>query len=79
MSEDIRRFGPKTHESAEQDAIAGRRCPACHNPFQPGEYTTLIALGPGDDPESQERCQNGRTYNAVAVEVHYACATGRER
>lgn len=67
-----RAFGPKQpgHPSV------GQNCPACHVPFAAGDYTTLIPLGPGADPEEQERARLGRAYNAVAVEVHYACATG---
>lgn len=69
---DLRRFGPKT----EDHPSVGNECPACHNPFAAGDYTTLIPLGPGDDPEAQERAREGRAYNAVAVEVHFACAGG---
>lgn len=69
---DLRRFGPKPSDHPS----VGNDCPACHVPFAGGDYTTLIALGPGDDPEAQERAATGRPYNAVAVEVHYACAGG---
>jgi hypothetical protein len=64
-----RRFGPKPadHPSVGQD------CPACHKPFVEGDYTTLVALGPGDDPEAQQRAAAGYAYTAVAVEIHYAC------
>jgi hypothetical protein len=68
----IRRFGPKT---ADHPSVS-RECPACRQPFAVGDYTTLIALGPGDDPDAQERARDGRPYNAVAAEVHWACATG---
>lgn len=67
-----RRFGPKSAESASE----GRKCPACRAAFVEGDYTTLVALGPGDDPEAQELARAGRPYNAVAVEVHWACAGG---
>jgi hypothetical protein len=67
-----RKFGPK---AADHPGV-GRECPACHVPFSAGDYTTLVLLGPGDDPESQQRAREGRAYNAVAVEVHWACATG---
>jgi hypothetical protein len=67
-----RRFGPK---SADHPSI-GRECPACHKPFVAGDYTTLIALGPGNDPEQQARARAGRPYNAVAVEIHWTCAGG---
>lgn len=70
--DNLHKFGPKlsNHPSV------GKECPACHQPFKEGDYTTLISLGPGNDPEAQERCRTGRPYNAVAVEIHYACATG---
>lgn len=72
MPDDIRPFGPKT---ADHPSV-GNECPACHQPFQAGDYTTLIALGPGDDPEQQAKAARGSAYNAVALEVHWACAGG---
>lgn len=74
MRDDIRPFGPK---SADHPSV-GDECPACHKPFEAGDYTTLIALGPGDDSEEREKARGGRYYNAVALEVHWACATGQE-
>jgi hypothetical protein len=41
-----------------------------------GEYSALVPLGPGDDEEAQAKCLEGRYYNAVAVEIHWACAGG---
>lgn len=73
MSRDLPKFGPK----ADDHPSGGKPCPACHVEFKAGDYTTLIALGPGNDPESQERARAGRVYNAVAVEVHWTCATGQ--
>ncbi len=70
--DNLRRFGPKR---VGHPGI-GKECPACHTPFKEGDYTTLIALGPGNDPESQKKHRQGQPYNAVAVEVHYSCATG---
>jgi len=73
MPDTLRKFGPK---GADHPTV-GENCPACHKPFQAGDFTTLIALGPGDDPEAQEKARSGiGFYNAVAVEVHWACATG---
>lgn len=71
---DVRKFGPK---KADHPSV-GKPCPACGKAFMPGDYTTLVALGPSDDPKEQEKARNGQTYNAVAVEVHYACVTGVE-
>lgn len=53
-------------------------CPACRQPFAAGEFVTLIALGPGDDPEARARARAGRAYNALGIPVHWACATGEE-
>jgi hypothetical protein len=69
-----RRFGPKAHDHPS----IGQDCPACRDPFKAGDYTALIALGPGGDLEAREKARTGRVYNAVAVEVHWACATGDE-
>lgn len=66
----MRVFGPK---AADHPGI-GVECPACHVPFVAGDMTTLVALGPGNDPESRRRAREGRVYNAVAVEIHAACA-----
>jgi hypothetical protein len=66
----MRPFGPK----AKDHPSVGEPCPACHIPFKEGDYTTLVALGPGDDLDAQEKCKQGRFYNAVAVEVHWKCS-----
>ena len=71
---DLRKCGPKTTDHPS----VGNPCPACHEPFAAGDYTTLIVLGPGSDPEARERAREGRVYNAVATEVHWVCATGEE-
>ena len=68
----LRKFGPKqaTHPSI------GNSCPACNQEFREGDYTTLVAYGPGNDAEAQQRARTGQPYNAIAAEVHWACATG---
>jgi len=66
------KFGPKK----ENHPLCGQPCPACGELFKVGDYTTLVTLGPGRSEEDQEKCREGRAYNAVAVEVHYDCATG---
>lgn len=70
----IRMYGPKGIDHP----TVGVPCAACALPFAPGDYTTLIPLGPGAEPEERLKARNGAYYNAVAVEVHWACATGRE-
>lgn len=65
-----RKFGPK---SANHPSV-GEQCPACHRKFEVGEYTTLVAFGPGDDPEEQAKAKAGRAYNAVAAEIHWDCS-----
>ena len=72
--QNLRKFGPKekSHPSV------GKECPACHIPFKEGDYTVLIPLGPGSNPEEREKARRGKSYNSVAVEVHWSCATGEE-
>jgi hypothetical protein len=69
----MRIFGPK---KADHPGI-GKPCPACRRKFKIGDMTTLVALGPGDSQEAQERAAAGRPYNAVAVEIHASCADPR--
>jgi len=70
----LRKMGPKS----EGHQSIGWPCPACEENFEEGDFTTLISLGPGDDPSSRKACREGKPYNAVAKEVHWACATGEE-
>ena len=60
------KFGPKGSEHPS----VGKPCAACQKKLKAGDYTTLIALGPGDSKEQRERARAGRVYNAVAAEVH---------
>ena len=66
----MRSFGPK---SGDHPSI-GELCAACKKPFVAGDFTTLIPLGPGNNPESQRLAREGSAYNAVAVEIHVSCA-----
>lgn len=68
----MRPFGPK-HENHPS---VGKPCHACDQPFKAGDYTTLITLGPGADPDEQRRARLGLVGNSMAIEVHYSCATG---
>jgi hypothetical protein len=45
----MRIYGPM----APDHPSIGEPCMACDTPFKAGDMTTLIALGPGDDPEAQ--------------------------
>jgi hypothetical protein len=67
-------MGPKPHGHPS----AGEQCPACGEPMAVGEFTALVALGPGGDEDARARAIAGLGSNAVAVEVHFRCATGRE-
>jgi hypothetical protein len=72
---DFRRFGPMPSNSP----YLGQPCQACGVDFLIGDFTTLVPLGPGGDAEARERARDGRPYNAVALQVHWACATGEDR
>lgn len=67
---------PKCGPKKASHPSIGELCPVCQKPFQEGDYTTFVPMGPGDDPENQRACREGRGYNAIALEAHYACITG---
>ena len=69
----MRKFGPKL---ADHPSV-GELCPACKQPFKEGDYTTLVTLGPGDDLEARIKARAGEPYNAIALEAHWGCATGK--
>jgi len=72
--QDMRKFEPLP----KGDRLLSLVCPACHQKFQLGDVPALVAIGPGLDPEARARAREGRPYNAVAVPVHWACASGEE-
>lgn len=67
-----RPFGPVSDEEFQRY----QDCPACNQRVAVGDHYVLVTIGPGDDPEEQQKARRGRAYNAVAVIAHLACATG---
>jgi len=63
---------------ADHPIVGAQDCAACHQRFQAGDVTTILPLGPGDDPEARQKARAGRPYNAVGALLHWACATGEE-
>lgn len=61
---------------AKGERLVGEQCQGCTSRFRVGDLFTLVPIGPGDDPESQERARQGRYYIPMTVAVHWACATG---
>ena len=70
----MRKMGPMT--SDHPLVTDNKACPGCDEIFKAGDYVTLIPIGPGDNAEARARARDDRAYNAVAVPVHWACATG---
>jgi hypothetical protein len=71
----MRKYGPLTAKDAIKKDVP---CPACGKHFRQGDYITLVTIGPGDDEEEQEKCRQGRPYNAVCALVHWGCAGGKD-
>jgi hypothetical protein len=67
--------GPK---SADHPSI-GMECIICGEEFVMGDYTVIIPLGPGTDERARRKCSIKQYYNAVAIEVHFACAGGTNK
>ena len=68
------RQGRKYLPLKDDHPVIGDPCAACKKPFKAGDETTLIPLGPGDDPEAQRLAREGLAYNAVATLVHWDCS-----
>lgn len=58
--------------------LPAAQCPACGEYLVLGDFYTLVPIGPSPDPEERRKARNGRCYDAVALPVHWACATGEE-
>jgi hypothetical protein len=43
-----------------------------------GQMVTVVVLGPGADPQARAAARDRKPYNAAAIDVHWACATGDE-
>jgi hypothetical protein len=56
----------------------GATCPACERPIESGQMVTVVVLGPGGDPQARSDARDRKPYNAAAIDVHWACATGDE-
>jgi hypothetical protein len=72
---DPRRLPPLAEDHPLVDE---EECPGCGYAFEPGDVTTLIIIGPGNDREAREKHKAGRFYPARAIAAHYACVTGEE-
>lgn len=56
-------------------------CPGCDGQLGGAGRVALVYVGPGDDPDSQDKARAGRWHTGAAVAVHAACAgtpTGQE-
>jgi hypothetical protein len=72
----MRKMGPL---AADHPMVEERiQCPGCGKEFKEGEYVTLVAIGPGDDPEARSKARRGLNYNGTAHPAHWACVTGEE-
>ena len=66
----MRKFGPK----GKDHPSVGQKCMACGEELKEGDFTVLVALGPGKDKGAREACEEGRPYNSVAIEIHWECS-----
>jgi hypothetical protein len=74
LGRDMERYGPISAENP----MLGQPCPACGKNFVLSEYVTLVPLGPGGNAEERRKAREGRAYSAIALQVHWSCATGEE-
>ena len=50
-------------------------CPACQLPLLKGQDWLMFPIGPGNDGEARARRDAGQSYNAVAIVMHWDCAS----
>lgn len=55
--------------------LIGQICYVCGKSFDTVKPICLVPLGPDADEEAQEAAKKGKMYNAVAIPLHYHCAT----
>jgi len=67
---------PKLGPKEFSHPTIGGTCLLCGETYKVNDYTTILPLGPGGDPESRVLCRAGQPYEGVGVEVHWTCATG---
>lgn len=68
------RIGPQL----VNDKAVGQACPACKVKLAKGDFVAVVVLGPGADKRARDAARNGKPYEAVAIELHWACATGQD-
>jgi hypothetical protein len=76
VGDDLRKMGRLSADHWLVDKRAD--CPGCELPFMAGDYVTLVSIGPGIDLDERIRARERRAFDAVAIAVHWACATGEE-
>lgn len=67
-------YGPKPADSRE----VGRPCPACQRVLVEGDTVSVHVLGPGPNQAARRKAREGKPFEGIAVELHWACATGDE-
>jgi hypothetical protein len=60
------------------EGVATVPCPACLQVILPGQFFTLIPVGPGGDPKKRSLARQGLPYSPTFLGVHWACVTGDE-
>jgi hypothetical protein len=71
---DPAQFGPQPITSSE----IGEPCLACGGTLDPGDMVAVRPLGPGSNPQARANARAGLPFEAVTIELHWACATGDE-
>jgi hypothetical protein len=67
-------FGPQPVKDSE----IGQPCIACSGLLATGDMVAVRPLGPGASPEARTNARAGLPFEAVTIELHWACATGDE-
>lgn len=56
----------------------GTPCVACKELLADGDFVAILPLGPGRNPAARLNARSGFPYDALTIELHWACRTGDE-
>lgn len=60
------------------EGAAVHPCPACYQPLLPGQFFTMLPIGPGGDPRKRAAARHRLPYGALYIMVHWADVSGDE-
>ena len=61
------------------DTFPGVACPSCNTSLQPGDFVTLVPVGPGPDPDRRRAARMSAPFDVASLIVCWPCVSGEEQ